>query len=85
MSLWRLLQMTLADYSLSDVVFDSMDHWKNVLAEAAASNNNNNSSTTKSLTELVQLLEEFIHIARSELAALSWSARVSAGLVPLLV
>lgn len=78
--------MTLADYSLSDVVFDSMDHWKNVLAEAAVSNNNNNNnSTTMSLTELVQLLEEFIDIARSELAALSWSARVSAGLVPRLV
>lgn len=53
--------MTLADYSVSDVVFDNMDHWKNVLAETGVSNNN-----TEALTELVQLLDEFIDIARSE-------------------
>lgn len=60
------LQMTLADYSLSDVVFDGLVHWKNMLAEAAVNNSNNNNNT-ESLAELVQLLEEFIDIARSEL------------------
>lgn len=63
-SCW-FLQMTLADYSLSDVVFDGLVHWKNMLVEAAVNNSNNNN--TESLAELVQLLEEFIDIARSEL------------------
>lgn len=66
--------MTLADYSLSGVVFDGLDHWKNVLAEVSTVSSNN----TESLAQVVQLLEEFIHIARSELAAPYWLLAVLA-------
>lgn len=62
--------MTLADYSLSDVVFDEMESWKNVLAEAGAvcSVDFNNSQL---FAGSVQVLEEFIDVSRSELADLS--------------
>lgn len=74
MSFWSFLQMTLADYSLSDVVFGEMESWKDLLAEAGAfcSADFNNSH---SLAAAVQVLEEFIYVARSELADLSWSAQ----------
>lgn len=62
-SLIGLYTMTLADYSLSDVVFGGMESWKDILAEAGAfcSADFNNSH---SLAAAVQVLEEFIYVAR---------------------
>lgn len=66
--------MTLADYSLSDVVFTGLASWKNVLADAVnlCSNNDFNNSQQQ-LAAAVQVLEEFINVAKSELA--DWPAQ----------
>lgn len=55
-------QMTLADYSLSDVVFDKLDNWKDTLKQVTTSCNQ-----TEALALMIPQLEEFIHVARSKL------------------
>lgn len=54
--------MTLADYSLSDVAFDEVDRWRNTLKQLVTSCNQ-----TTALGAMIPQLEEFIHVARSEL------------------
>lgn len=55
--------MTLADYSLSDVAFDQIEKWKNTLNYLVTSCNQ-----TEALGAMIPQLEEFIDVARSELA-----------------
>ncbi|KAM9314808.1 STRA6-like [Pholidichthys leucotaenia] len=59
-SLIGLYTMTLADYSLSDVAFDTLDNWKTMLQEMATSCNQ-----SASLAPMIPQLEEFIHVARN--------------------
>lgn len=54
--------MTLTDYSLSDVAFDGVDRWKNILKQLVTSCNQ-----TEALGAMIPPLEEFIVVARSEL------------------
>lgn len=54
--------MTLADYSLSDVAFDTVEEWKNTLNQLITASNQ-----TEALGAMITQLEEFIHVARSEL------------------
>lgn len=54
--------MTLADYSLSDSVFDSIEKWKNTLNQLVSCCNQ-----TEILGGMISQLEEFISVARSEL------------------
>uniref|UniRef100_A0A8C7YNW1 STRA6-like n=1 Tax=Oryzias sinensis TaxID=183150 RepID=A0A8C7YNW1_9TELE len=63
-SLIGLYMMTLADYSLSDVVFDRLDNWKNTLKHVTTSCNQ-----TEALGLMIPQLEEFIYVARK-----SWLA-----------
>lgn len=53
--------MTLADYSLSNVVFDKVDKWKNTLEYLVESCNE-----TETLGAMIPQLEEFVDVARSE-------------------
>ena len=53
--------MTLADYSLSNVVFDRVETWKNTLQHVAMVCNQ-----TAALAAMIPQLEEFISVARSE-------------------
>ncbi|KAM4750132.1 STRA6-like [Anableps anableps] len=63
-SLIGLYTMTLADYSLSDVVFDRLEEWKNTLKEVVTSCNQ-----TQALGYMIPEIEEFIDVARK-----SWLA-----------
>lgn len=54
--------MTLADYSLSDVTFQGVEKWKDTLNQLIISSNQ-----TEALAAMIPQLEEFIHVARSEL------------------
>ncbi|XP_028261983.1 STRA6-like isoform X2 [Parambassis ranga] len=63
-SLVGLYTMTLADYSLSNVVFDKVDKWKNTLEYLVESCNE-----TETLGAMIPQLEEFVHVARK-----SWLA-----------
>ncbi|XP_074486787.1 STRA6-like [Sebastes fasciatus] len=63
-SLIGLYTMTLADYSLSNVVFDEVDRWKNTLKQMV-----NLSNETEALAAMIPPLEEFIDVARK-----SWLA-----------
>ncbi|KAM9856960.1 STRA6-like [Aulostomus maculatus] len=58
-SLIGLYTMTLADYSLSGIVFDQVDRWKNTLKHLVTSCNQ-----TEALGTMIPQLEEFIHVAR---------------------
>ncbi|XP_061578092.1 STRA6-like isoform X2 [Cololabis saira] len=61
-SLIGLYTMTLADYSLSNVAFDQVDHWKNILKRLVTSCNE-----TEALGNVIPQMEEFIDVARSYL------------------
>ncbi|XP_038569828.1 STRA6-like [Micropterus salmoides] len=63
-SLIGLYIMTLTDYSLSDVAFDGVDRWKNILKQLVTSCNQ-----TEALGAMIPPLEEFIVVARK-----SWLA-----------
>ncbi|XP_061578083.1 STRA6-like isoform X1 [Cololabis saira] len=63
-SLIGLYTMTLADYSLSNVAFDQVDHWKNILKRLVTSCNE-----TEALGNVIPQMEEFIDVARK-----SWFA-----------
>lgn len=56
------LQMTLADYSLSNMAFDQVEKWKNTLQHLVTACNR-----TEALGAMIPQLEEFIDVARSEL------------------
>ncbi|KAM3622695.1 uncharacterized protein V6R79_002113 [Siganus canaliculatus] len=58
-SLIGLYAMTLTDYSLSDVVFDSVEQWKDTLDQMA-----NSSNQTEALGTFISELEEFIYVSR---------------------
>uniref|UniRef100_A0A3P9MSK7 STRA6-like n=1 Tax=Poecilia reticulata TaxID=8081 RepID=A0A3P9MSK7_POERE len=58
-SLIGLYMMTLADYSLSDVVFDQVEHWKDTLKNITDS-----CSQTQELRYMIPQMEEFIYVAR---------------------
>ncbi|XP_014824969.1 PREDICTED: stimulated by retinoic acid gene 6 protein homolog [Poecilia mexicana] len=58
-SLIGLYMMTLADYSLSDVVFDQVEYWKNTLRNITDS-----CSQTQELGYMITQMEEFIYVAR---------------------
>lgn len=55
--------MTLADYSLSNIAFDQVVRWKNTLKDLVTS-----CDQTEALGAMIPQLEEFINVARSELA-----------------
>ena len=71
---WRLhkcvfisfLQMTLADYSVSNVAFDRVEKWKETLEYLVTSCNQ-----TEALGAMIPQLEEFIDVARSELVCMT--------------
>lgn len=54
-------QMTIADYSLSDVAFKRVEHWKDTLKYVVSSCNQ-----TEALATMIPQLEEFIDVAKSE-------------------
>lgn len=54
--------MTLADYSLSVVTFETVENWKNILNQLISSSNQ-----TEALEAMIPQMEEFIYVARSEL------------------
>ncbi|XP_013878950.1 STRA6-like [Austrofundulus limnaeus] len=56
-SLIGLYTMTLADYSLSDAIFDQAENWKNVLKDVVTAYN-------QTLEDTVSRIEEFIYVAR---------------------
>lgn len=58
-SLIGLYTMTLADYSLSNVVFDQVERWKDTLKEMVICCNQ-----TEALAAMIPSLEEFIDVAR---------------------
>ncbi|KAM6940751.1 STRA6-like [Xenentodon cancila] len=58
-SLIGLYTMTLADYSLSNVAFDQVDNWKNILKQLVTSCNE-----TEALRNMIPQMEEFIGVAR---------------------
>ncbi|KAF7223820.1 STRA6-like isoform X2 [Nothobranchius furzeri] len=58
-SLIGLYTMTLADYSLSDAIFDRVERWNNALKEGLIICNQ-----TEALGYLIPQIEEFIYVAR---------------------
>ncbi|KAF6726515.1 Coiled-coil domain-containing protein 180 [Oryzias melastigma] len=71
-SLIGLYMMTLADYSLSDVVFDKLDNWKDTLKQVTTSCNQ-----TEALALMIPQLEELIHVARKSWLATTVFASVN--------
>ncbi|XP_071390161.1 STRA6-like [Centroberyx affinis] len=63
-SLIGLYTMTLADYSLSDLAFDQVDRWKNILKHLAGTCNQ-----SEAVEAVIPQLEEFSYVARK-----SWLA-----------
>lgn len=57
----RIVQLTLADYSLSNRVFDQVKHYKDTLKQLVTACNQ-----TEALGALIPNLEEFIDVAQSE-------------------
>lgn len=57
----RIVQLTLADYSLSNKVFDQVKHYKDTLKQLVTACNQ-----TEALGALIPNLEEFIDVAQSE-------------------
>lgn len=62
--------MTLADYSLSIVTFETVENWKNILNQLISSSNQ-----TEALEAMIPQMEEFIYVARSELVCCQISRR----------
>lgn len=61
MSFSGIVQLTLADYSLSNKVFDQVKHYKDTLKQLVTVCNQ-----TEALGALIPNLEEFIDVAQSE-------------------